>query len=146
MIRVVGEQTARNAKSNVNATAILIKNGDVYEASYMNGEASVGEWAAKYPGDLGNSLKVSMCDANTFSGWTYSSSFDATPTTSPYVSDRGGSMDEVHVVVVDADGKWTGIAGTVLERFPYASKAADAKKPDGTSNYYRDVVNSQFHD
>ena len=49
----------------------------------------------------------------------------------------------MHIVVADAVGTWTGTAGTVLERFSYASKASDAKKPDGTSNYYRDVVNTQ---
>ena len=142
VIRVVDQSTARNAKSNAAATAVIIRNEDHYTSSYSGGEGSVGEWAAKYPGALGNSLKVSMCDANTFSGWTYASSFDATPSTSDYVSGKGGSMDEVHVVVVDADGTWTGTAGTVLEKFPFASKASDAKNSDGTSNYYRDVVNS----
>ena len=124
VIRVVDQSTARNAKSNAAATAVIIRNEDHYTSSYSGGEGSVGEWAAKYPGVLGNSLKVSMCDANTFSGWTYASSFDATPSTSAYVSGKGGSMDEVHVVVVDADGTWTGTAGTVLEKFPFASKVA----------------------
>ncbi|MFZ9610681.1 MAG: phage tail sheath C-terminal domain-containing protein, partial [Methylococcales bacterium] len=37
---------------------------------------------------------------------------------------------------------WTGTAGTVLEKFAFASKALDAKTPNGTSNYYRDVINT----
>jgi hypothetical protein len=57
------------------------------------------------------------------------------------VSDRGGSHDELHVVVIDEDGLWTGTAGTVLERFPFASKASDAKKSDGTSAFYKSVIN-----
>ena len=56
---------------------------------------------------------------------------------------RSGSNDELHVVVVDADGTWTGAAGTVLEKFAFVSKASDAKRSDGTNNYYRDVLNAR---
>ena len=141
LIRVVNQSIAKNAVANAAATAVIITNDDNYEATYENGSASVGEWAAKYPGALGNSLKVSMADGNAWSTWTYSSSFDSQPTTSTYVSDRGGSHDELHVVVIDEDGLWTGTAGTVLERFPFASKASDAKKSDGTSAFYKSVIN-----
>ena len=141
LIRVVNQSIAKNAVANASATAVLITNDDNYDATYADGSASVGEWAAKYPGALGNSLKVSMADGNAWSTWTYSSSFDSQPTTSTYVSDRGGSHDELHVVVIDEDGLWTGTAGTVLERFPFASKASDAKKSDGTSAFYKSVIN-----
>ena len=67
VIRVVNQATARNAKSNAAATAVIIRNEDHYDASFSAGEANVGEWAAKYPGTLGNSLKVSIADANVFS-------------------------------------------------------------------------------
>ena len=141
LIRVANQSIAKNAVANASATAVIITNDDNYEATYENGSASVGEWAAKYPGALGNSLKVSMADGNAWSTWTYSSSFDSQPTTSTYVSDRGGSHDELHVVVIDEDGLWTGTAGTVLERFPFTSKASDAKKADGTSAFYKSVIN-----
>ena len=52
-----------NAKNAVcSGSAIKIKNFDDYNTNYSNGEGSVGEWAAKYPGALGNSLKVSMAE------------------------------------------------------------------------------------
>jgi phage tail sheath protein FI len=144
VIRSQDESTSRNAKANAAATAVLIKNEDHYNANYADGSAAVGEFAAKYASaTFGNSIKVSMADGNTWSGWAYASSFDAQPTTSTYVSDRGGSHDELHVVVIDSAGAWTGAAGTVLEKFAFASKASDAKKPDGTSNYYKDVINTQ---
>jgi hypothetical protein len=57
------------------------------------------------------------------SGWTYASSFTGAPGTSTYVSNQGGSFDEVHVIVVDEDGKFTGTQGSVLEVFPFLSKA-----------------------
>ena len=62
------------------------------------------------------------------------------PGTSPYVADRGGSKDEIHVVVYDRDGAITGTPLTVLEKFTYASKAVDAKSAEGALNYYPEVI------
>jgi len=143
VIRVVNEATAKNAKANAAATAVIIRNEDHYTASYSAGEGTVGEWAAKYPGALGNSLKVSMADANAWSTWSYAANFDAAPSTSAYVNNLGGSHDELHIAVIDEDGLFSGTAGTVVEKFAFASKASDGKKADGTSAYYRDVVNTQ---
>lgn len=39
-----------------------IKNSTHYMTSWSNGEGSYGEFAAKYAGDMGNSIKISMCD------------------------------------------------------------------------------------
>ena len=104
---------------------------------------------ARYPGTLGNSLKVSWLSAvdsaaaPAFTSWTYASSFDGAPITSAYASSRGASNDEVHVVVVDEDGAFTGERGTVLETFAFVSTASDARAADGTSNYIIDVINNR---
>ena len=55
--RSVGS-TANNATSG--NTAVLVKNEDHYNESYATDSAH-GKWVAKYPGKLGNSLKVSAC-------------------------------------------------------------------------------------
>jgi hypothetical protein len=143
VIRVVNQGVAKNAIANASATAVLIRNEDHYESTYSDGSGTVGEWAAKYTGNLGNSLKVSMADNATFSAWEYKAQFDGDPSTSPYVSDQGGSLDEMHIIVIDEDGLWTGSRNTVLEKFSFVSKAKDAKRPDGTSSYYKDVVNNE---
>lgn len=100
---------------------------------------------AKYPGALGNSLKVSICpsDATVFTGWSYASSFDKAPGTSDYASNRNALDDEIHVAVIDQDGKFTGTQGTVLETFPFLSVASDAKSIDGSTNYALDVINER---
>ena len=50
------------------STGLLIRNTDHYLESFSNGEASVGEWAARDAGTLGNSLGVSICSsANNYS-------------------------------------------------------------------------------
>lgn len=140
LVRAVGT-TARNAVAT--GTALLIKNQDVYDASYSSGEASVGPVAAKYPGAFGNSLKVGICDAANFTGWAYEAQFDAAPGTSTYAASKGASGDEVHVIVIDEDGAFTGVAGTVLEKFPFLSVASDAKASDGGSIYYKNVLTTQ---
>lgn len=124
----------------------LIKNKEDYDNNYANGSLSKGDWVAKYPGVLGNSLKVSVISQgiSSFSGWTYAGSFDSAPGTSDYAVSIGktGANDELHVAVIDEDGLLTGTAGTVLETFAFVSQGSDAKKSDGTSNYYKEVINN----
>ena len=72
--------------------------------------------------------------------WQYYDLVSAAPGTSPYVSDRGGSNDEIHVFVLDEDGDITGKAGDVLEVYDSISKASDAKTPQGDDNYYPNVI------
>ena len=140
LVRVVGT-AARNAVSS--GTAVLVPNQDVYDASFAAGEATVGPFAAKYPGAVGNSLKVGVCDAANFAGWEYAAQFDGAPDTSTYAASKGASGDEVHVIIVDEDGAFSGTAGTVLEKFPFLSVASDAKASDVGSIYYKNVINAQ---
>lgn len=218
-----------NGSGSLNSTAggtgLPVRNENFYESQYLStGSAASGQWAARYMGDLGNSLRVSLCptgnafesrlistanisvgnsmilfsanvklDAggalavgdqinitgNANTGWTevlaiddvtgsrnvYVSSTFATaafnvanstavasrrwgyarfvqgaPGTSEYAASQGGSNDEIHIVVVDRDGKFSGIANTVLEVWPYASVASDAINKDGSSNYYKQLL------
>ena len=209
----------------------VIKNEADYETTSNVVLGSAGEWIGKFPGALGNSLEVSICDGQStklefvdtsafvsgeelsvgetvqgqtssatatvvsytaaavgqtgsvllvdsvsgtfdvggevllggtsgfsvtaadggtpvseFDLWDFKNLFGQQPATSDYVAGRSGSQDELHLVVIDKDGLWTGEAGTVLETFEFLSKASDATKNDGSKAYYRDVVNedSQF--
>jgi phage tail sheath protein FI len=224
VVRVINEagttSNARNATSNAaNTVNTVIKNEDDYELNYINGVSGVGSWVAKYPGVLGNSLRVSVCSSSnayqsTLTGtlaftnnsttvtgigtafttqvrvgdillagpdraevkvasvgtantltlqsryvgntvatqssvarrWEFFNFFDAAPGTSEYASRQGGSNDEMHIVVADEDGAWTGRANNVIERFAAVSEASDALTQDGATNYYKNVINerSQF--
>jgi phage tail sheath protein FI len=139
---VVRGNGSSDRNSVVSGVAVKIKNAEQYTTSYANGQGSVGEFAAKWAGSLGNSLKVSIADKSTYTGWTYESSFDRAPDTSAWATANNVSNDEVHVIVIDEDGLFTGTAGTVLEKFEYVSKALGAKKSDGSNNFYKDVINS----
>lgn len=220
VIRSVDVDTAKNAGSTA---GVLIKNEDHYENNFSSGEGNNGMWAARYPGVIGNTLKVSFADSSnfdtnsvasvtvsaggssytsavvvtfsapasgvtatgtavvssnavqsvtitnpgngyssaptiTFSGgggtgaaatsvlatdWTYKDNFTRAPLTSTHVTAVAGSNDELHIIVIDEDGLFSGVAGTVLEKFEAVSKASDAKGLQGGSNYYKDVVNNQ---
>ena len=68
------------------------------------------------------------------------------PSTSAYASARGGRFDEVHVVVIDANGTITGNAGTILEKHLNVSKAKDSEYSAGSPSYWRKWLqtNSQY--
>jgi hypothetical protein len=51
--------------------------------------------------------------------------------------------DELHVVVVDELGKFSGSAGQILEIFPNLSRAIDAKSQENATIYYKNVINQQ---
>lgn len=113
-------------------------------------------FAAKYPGEFGNSLKVSYIKAtldstgstsefadSAFNAWAYKGEFDTYPSTSAAAAAVGARGDEMHIVVIDEDGKLTGSRGTVLERFPNLSVVSNAKNSEGVSIYAKDVVNTR---
>lgn len=215
---------ARNATSDKKGA--LIKNDDDYAKNYVDGQANVGAFAAKFPGKLGDSLRVSVCPsaaaykttlAGTFSTskssdanfatygnewlrldagqtsnfesvlaigslirnpntgeeksvvaivntstikaikldspfekplvtstivakWEFSALCTA-PGTSSAAKEKTANDDELHIVIVDENGEFTGTPGFVLERFLNVSKALNARTSDGGSNYYKDVLN-----
>lgn len=222
VVRVVDQDNANTTlraanSTSANSSGYLILNDEVYGESYSNGQLGslygCGEWIAKYPGALGNTLKVSMCEASsayskTLTGtvaisansatvtgtgtafttecavgdllivndeahpisaianntsmtlrtrhvqgatagssarrdWEYATECDLAPGTSLYAREFGASGDEMHVVVVDRLGMFTGANNTVLEVFQNVSKASDAKYEDGSTAYYKEVVNAK---
>ena len=138
-LKVVRVAAASMTNATTGTAGLLVKNRDHLDDVTTTGN----EWIAKYPGVLGNSLKVEVCpaDSASFTGWAYADEFDAVPGTSDWASDRSCSNDEMHIVVIDEDGAWTGSPNTVLETFPFVSQASDARSAQGTSNFYKDVIN-----
>ena len=84
--------------------------------------------------------------------WRFSDLFDSAPGTSAWSTANGrGEKDEIHVAVYDTTGDVTGfdvdVAGqrtaAVIEIFPSMSKNPNAKTPEGSNNYYSDVIFAQ---
>jgi len=67
---------ANNATSG--SVGAYIENEDHYNETYGTGLSTHGDWVAKYPGELGNSLKVSACHNSNAWQSTVSTSYYAT--------------------------------------------------------------------
>jgi len=143
------DSSARNAVANGD-DGVLVKNLVNWEESKLS--LANNKIIAKYPGTIGNSIKVSVCPSSTgdsaFSVWTVdnismSSLFDAAPGTSAQVAQHTADAgDEVHVVVYDENGGISGKPGTILETYAYLSLATDAKTDDGSTNNVAEVLNN----
>ena len=131
-----------NSVANSSASSIQVANKDVFRDTYLytNNRNLFGSFMAKYPGILGNSLTVSVADQANFSTWTYKSYFSTAPGTSSQALSAGGLNDEMHIIVIDSNGLFTGSKGSVLETFSFVSKASDATDSLGNSNYYKNVL------
>lgn len=143
-LRAIRASNTTCVNAVANGTGVLVKNRDHYDVNYSSGVAGVGEFIAKYPGDLGNSIRVETfqnSNSTAFNAWAYSGYFDTYPSTSEYAARVGGANDEMHIVVIDRLGKFSGTSNTVLERFGFVSKAQDAVKSDGSSNFYKNILN-----
>mgnify|MGYP000686800568 FL=1 len=84
--------------------------------------------------------------------WRFSDLFDSAPGTSAWsTANARGEKDEIHVAVYDTTGDVTGfdvdVAGqrtaAMIEVFPSMSKNPSAKTPEGSNNYYSDVIFAQ---
>jgi hypothetical protein len=186
------------AATSNNATAT--GSGQFLTAEAALANTSVGTLIAKYPGTLGNSLRVSICqNANVWSsdvtgitintgsttaiisGWATAALVAGdiitiagqdlivatTPTTSTvtfttkYTKSvnqsevtakrrwayyksvaKSPKANRVHIAVIDEDGDISGTAGTLLEIYEQVSISVNAKKPDGSTNYYKNIINS----
>lgn len=78
--------------------------------------------------------------------WEFHNYVEGAPGQSAYQRNFGNSAinnDEVHVVVVDDKGEFTGVPGTVLETYRSLSLANDAVSLDGTNAFLKTVINDR---
>jgi hypothetical protein len=75
--------------------------------------------------------------------WEWFNEADKAPGQSNWMTNFGNTAanDELHIVISDEDGLFTGVPGTVLEKYMSVSRATDSKKLDGTTNYYLNLIN-----
>lgn len=118
---------ARNATSlPANTKNTIIKNEDDYNNNFVNGITSVGNWVAKYPGNLGNSLRVSVCQsANAFeSTITGACAFTNNSVTVTYTTATSVSTKVVagDILVLGPDRKSIKVASVTGNTVTLASK------------------------
>ena len=112
--------------------------GDFYRVTASGARETLT--IVQHPRGSGGLKRVILDNSKIKRRWRYYDSVDRAPGTSAFASARGGSGDELHIVVVDEDGVISGEPGRVLESFSSLSKASDAKTPQGDINYYPEVL------
>ena len=91
------------------------------------------KFAARYAGEYGNSIKVSIANSTTFANWEYKSLFDGAP-----------EEGEIHLVVVDTKGVfYNSYAGNILSQYAYLTLVEGGVNEQGQETYYRKVLNNQ---
>lgn len=126
VVRVAGDDAVNSVPTG--EVALTVKNDDDYETVPLDGISFLG----RYPGQLANSLKISLADKDGFEGWEYQEQFD-------FVPDEG----EFNLVVVDRTGLISGNEGTVLESYELLTTNVGDVRPDGTSAFVERVLQNQ---
>ena len=138
LVSRVTHADAKNA-STLGGTKQYIPN-DGTDISVMT-----ADFHARYPGERGNSLKISMGGNGVTSSWSYFNYFGRSPESSDNIINAAGTTtnDQVHFIVIDELGYFTNEPGTVLEKFSNVSLHPEARNLNGESNYIVNVINNQ---
>jgi hypothetical protein len=92
---------------------------------------------------MGDSISVAFADRTSFASWAYRDLFDTAPGTSEFAEQQGAKDDELHAVVIDKNGRFTGTVGAVLETYPFLSKAKNGKDANFAPSFYKSVLNQK---
>ena len=145
------DDNAKNAAA-AEETTVYVPNDGVNLASITPNKI-----IARFPGNLGNSLRVSIA-GNTMSSsaqWpvgtpasdsdSYFAYFRRSPSSTDNLVALAGTTtnDQIHVLVIDDKGLFTGNPGEVLEKFEGVSLHPEAKSLDGTSTFWKNYINER---
>jgi len=149
-------------ESTIVGLSTTLVNGSL-QTTIVTNTASVGvgtnvEFVVKSPAASGINFTTGPSTPTVVSDWynlqtlgltnstVYWKTIAERPSTSQYVNDRSGKNDEIHIVVVDDSGSVTGVAGNIVEKFTYLTKAFDGKISPTQSVYYKDFIsaNSEY--
>lgn len=114
------------AKVTAISTPVAISNGEVTATITLENRITTS---------------ANVTQATVARNWEFFDVVDRAPGTTLFTEASGGAGDELHVVVVDEDGLFTGQKGAILEVFEAVSRATDAKGEQGGTLYYKDVIN-----
>ena len=101
-VRVANETAGSEANNATgDGTGLIVKNDDHYDNNYADGSGAVGDWIAKYPGTLGNNLKVSICGSSGAYQSTLTGTVDITANSTTMTSAANNTAFDTELVVGD---------------------------------------------
>ena len=134
---------AGSRHGSLTTNTLIKKEEDFGSATFGN---KPGVVQARCPGTAGNSLQfkaaMAIVNGGSFDDSTLDNNVSSLPTTTAWAAANVASdaQDEIHIAIIDEDGVFSGVKGTILEIFEGLSLYSDAVK-DGGSNYYKTVIN-----
>lgn len=144
-------QAAVNAVANALTSGDLIQVGGAWFGFVNTGSVTVTSTANGFIGTARINLnapfnqigEVTVRDLDR--AWEFYQIVDRAPGQSDFVATSGNTAasDELHLVITDAAGQITGTPGAILEVYQGLSRATNAKKEDGSTLFYKNVLNDQ---
>lgn len=128
--------------STIGTVPLKVTSKSVPAVSASNTAAALMTFSSVYTLSSNVSMAANATVGTVQRYWEFYNLVESAPGTSLYTQARGGGADEVHVVVVDNNGGFSGIRGQVLEVWKNLSRATDAVSENGGSQYYRTVINN----
>jgi len=138
----VGATTITVASSAIFAVRDIIKftgHTTEYRVLTLPSATSITIEALSQPAGVGLTAIVAN-GSNIDRYWEHHALFSKAPGISQSATAGGAGADEVHVVVIDEDGVFSGTKHTILESFGFVSLASDSKDSQGASNYYKNKL------
>lgn len=151
---LTGTVTITNAGSITGSSNVLIAVANTTGGADPTGSGQVITFDVAATANLSlisnytlSTTATTFANSSTGSGfsryWEFFNRVDSAPGTSAYALGAGGAGDELHVVVVDQDGAFTGVRNNILEVFQNLSSATDTTGDQGGSSYVKNVLNNQ---
>jgi hypothetical protein len=140
---VAGLANSTTVTAVINSTAVSISSAFSGSTAAANVAFASESLSVSFYSNYTLPVPVSM-NGNITRYWQYYNSVSGSPATSPWQAQNGNptTVDQVHVVVVDSLGQFTGTPGTILEVWQNLSRATDAMTPQGQTNFYKTVINN----
>ncbi len=138
-----GDAAAASITASVGAEGLLVKNRDAYDALGSSARNAAGFFVARCAGAIGDSIQVRIVTNQNFANSTAAGNFPSKPGETVVAGAASNSDKEIHIAVIDEDGLFTGTKGAILETYDFVSVDSTALKSDGSSNYYKEIINLQ---
>jgi hypothetical protein len=140
-VKVISHVSLGGVETNVDYQSLGVYNfsdNGTVEIHATNSDTAFTSISYSTELDWFNQQKITLASGSQIS-WN---SLAPRPGTSQFASDRNSRFDELHIIIIDDEGKITGNSGTILEKHVGLSKASDATYSSGSPSYWRKYLTS----
>jgi phage tail sheath protein FI len=130
-----------SGNNNVQYLQVTAKTGPTGAETSSGGSYYANGVTLRFSTKFSGTENVTRTSNTTVRYWEFYNLVDKAPKTSAFMTTKNlTTRDELHIVVSDQAGKFTGSRGQILEVWQGLSRATDAKTASGADNYYKNVI------